>query len=270
MAEIRVTCLVCGKKKAHWNTIKKEGHCKYCGEGRWPSQLSGAGLNGGMPASSPALPGFTPEIVVKKVPLIVKSADVESWSYDSLPDIARIVLTEDWGLTPYEFGFYGGEFLPRTNEVLFTCGNGRTQRRSLFRSVSGWVTDDSKVEVKGIGSFYQPPLHRNARKLLVVTEGILDAIRVHLAGYNSISTLGTTASTIALRKIIESSGTSVAIWYDPDEAGLKGSEKLKKRIPSIFKEVYNLTSGTTKEPSDYTVDEVKERLRELDDCIYNV
>lgn len=64
---------------------------------------------------------------------------------------------------------------------------------------------------------------------LTLTEDILSALRVHKAGYNAWSLMGTTLTDEILARIIHG-GRTVSVFLDPDAPGQEAAKKICKRL----------------------------------------
>lgn len=88
---------------------------------------------------------------------------------------------------------------------------------------------------------------------LVITEDILSTIRVGRLN-DCVSTLGTILSDRTATKLLERYNEFL-IWYDGDEAGLRGARKGKKALEMQGGKVHLIK--TDKDPKEYNNDEIK-------------
>lgn len=83
---------------------------------------------------------------------------------------------------------------------------------------------------KGYEAYVHSPYHP-----LFITEDVMSAIKLHKAGYNSLTLLGTRASAEALSYIMVAIGNKcpVYVWLDDDSAGKYGAVQLYKDLASF-------------------------------------
>lgn len=87
------------------------------------------------------------------------------------------------------------------------------------------------------------------KEVAVVTEDILSAIRVgEIKGHTGISILGTQASTAQLVRISQFKG--VKLWFDPDEAGRRATNKIQMQLGIMGRNVSVIRSDN--DPKIYT------------------
>ena len=91
----------------------------------------------------------------------------------------------------------------------------------------------------------------------VLTEDILSAIRVgQVRSCSGVSLLGTSASTWHVAQLMQYS--HVVIWLDPDQAGERGADKLKRALGLAGQSLSVLK--TERDPKLYPHDELQEQL----------
>tara|TARA_R100001143_G_scaffold33624_1_gene32038 strand:+ start:3534 stop:4529 length:996 start_codon:yes stop_codon:yes gene_type:complete len=94
------------------------------------------------------------------------------------------------------------------------------QARALFNDHPKYL---NPVGIKASSVLYP---YLNSDEVLVC-EGPLDAISLHLAGINATATMGSSPSQFQI-EIMKQGGCELIIAYDNDEAGKKGIEKLER------------------------------------------
>lgn len=102
-------------------------------------------------------------------------------------------------------------------------------------------------------------------KTLVITEDYLSAYRTHRdANVSAVALLRTTISDTTLRQIYDYNFQKIAIWLDPDVAGVRGATQ------ALHKLTHYLPTGTTiitivdsKEPKEHTPDSLQSFLKEF-------
>jgi len=92
--------------------------------------------------------------------------------------------------------------------------------------------------------------------LLCLTEDILSAVRVGPV-CEAWSLLGTSLSLPAATEIAQT-GRPVAIWLDPDEAGVKGRGKVYRALRSLGVDARIIRAD--RDPKEYNKQEIKEYL----------
>lgn len=93
---------------------------------------------------------------------------------------------------------------------------------------------------------------------VIITEDILSCVRTGRL-VPSISTLGTNVSDKLASELQEDNVSQVFIWYDGDEAGIRGSRKAKKSLDLLG--VPNTIIKTDKDPKEYNNEEIREIVR---------
>ena len=89
---------------------------------------------------------------------------------------------------------------------------------------------------------------------LVITEDILSAVRVGRL-MPALSTLGTHLSDKLAVRALKSVYGPVYIWYDGDEAGVKGARKARRTLELQGKQA--IVIKTEKDPKEYSNDEIR-------------
>ncbi len=90
---------------------------------------------------------------------------------------------------------------------------------------------------------------------VVITEDILSAIRVDGAGVPAVSTLGTKLSDAQAGLLMQYD--EIIIWLDPDEAGLTGAMKMRRKLMGC-KKVRIVQS--THDPKEYCNEQILQHL----------
>jgi DNA primase len=99
------------------------------------------------------------------------------------------------------------------------------------------------------------------RKEIIVTEGYLDVIMLHQAGFNqSVATLGT-ALTASHLPLINKSGAKVVLAYDGDKAGVAAAFKAAKMLSSGGFEGRVVLFPDGKDPADMVAQNNLEELK---------
>lgn len=93
---------------------------------------------------------------------------------------------------------------------------------------------------------------------LVITEDILSAVKVGAAGLTAWARLGTGPLSDALLTEIASTGRPVAVWLDPDDAGIKGRIRIGKQLRALGVSVRIVRAE--QDPKYYNLDQIKELL----------
>ena len=83
--------------------------------------------------------------------------------------------------------------------------------------------------VFGLGNFYKNQYYRS-NKYVIITEGPLDAIWLTQNGYPAVAIMGVTMSYYQERLIKNTSIPEFVLCLDNDEAGKKGTIKIKDRL----------------------------------------
>ena len=233
--------------------ISRSRDCKWCGPGHENScyvvYTDGAHCYScGKSERKDADFNFLPKRKAVYVPEITYnpkqfSLNVLTWLnkyyvYEDLIKLHRI------GYVPAEGG--------KDESLIFNIGDsGEFQRR--FFPKAFYSSEGVKQQLYVVGP--------QSRKI-VVCEDVLSSIRVAGAGYTALCLFGTSANPEQLRHILTRYTEMVSIWLDPDEAGVKGAEKLKnileinqRKYPFTIKpEIRIIVSDL--QPKEYTNDEI--------------
>lgn len=150
---------------------------------------------------------------------------------------------------------------PSMNRVILpvTAPNGSleaVQCRAVHKDQQPKYLNRAGGKKGGILFHSNPDLLRDdlAPNWFVITEDILSAIRV--GRYcSAISTLGTTFHTKAMLPYLQS-GSGVILWYDGDQAGVKGMAKAKKELDLLG--IPCKMIKTELDPKGYSDDEIQQ------------
>lgn len=94
---------------------------------------------------------------------------------------------------------------------------------------------------------------------IVLTEDLLSAYKLRLAGRTSMPLLGTTLHDEYLAQLL-AWGRTVSIWLDPDDAGQKAAASISKRL-DIFGVEHRIVAGD-RDPKLYTRGEINTILED--------
>lgn len=97
--------------------------------------------------------------------------------------------------------------------------------------------------------------------VLVLTEDILSAYKIGLAGFMAWSLMGTKFNVYALRKIVDESTRArrrIVVWLDPDAAGQGASAVLRRTLRAYGVDAGNCVSRV--DPKKHSRREIKELL----------
>jgi hypothetical protein len=122
------------------------------------------------------------------------------------------------------------------------------QIRNLERGATPkYLTHYIKNSVRGDASWF----HKD-NKTLVITEDYLSAYRVHKdTGLSSVALLRTTMSDKTLLQVYDLEFKDIFIWLDPDDAGVKGTTDLYKKLTHFLPTTTNIAMlGINKEPKE--------------------
>ena len=137
----------------------------------------------------------------------------------------------------------------------------------------GRVMDDSKPKYKNT---MDTPVFKKSRNLfalnfakstcsenLILCEGYMDVIALHVAGFtNAVATLGT-AITSEQARIMSRYTKKVIISYDADEAGQKAAQKAMKLLGEVGLDVGVIKVPGAKDPDEYIKTYGKEKFAEV-------
>lgn len=193
-------------------------------------------------------------------------------SYDSLiKHMTSLGYNKDELVTAYlagksEKGYYYDAF---RNRVMFpiidVSGN--------VIAFGGRVMDDSKPKYKNT---MDTPIFKKSRHLfalnfaknsssdsLILCEGYMDVIALHVAGFtNAVATLGT-AITQEQARMMSRYTKKVLISYDADEAGQKAAAKAIKLLGEVGLDVGVIKVPGAKDPDEYIKKYGKEKFSEV-------
>lgn len=93
-------------------------------------------------------------------------------------------------------------------------------------------------------------------KTAILVEGPKDVIKLHQCGFtNAVSPMGLEICREQIKLLLKYNTETVIIAYDPDEAGIAGSNKLAKKLDLYFK-IINITSKIPSDPGKMSVEEL--------------
>jgi hypothetical protein len=92
---------------------------------------------------------------------------------------------------------------------------------------------------------------------VVLTEDILSAFKISLAGFEAWPVMGTLVSDAYVAEILRR-GVPVITWLDPDKAGQRAARKYIQQLRAYGVPVRNVVSE--KDPKRHFIDEIKEYL----------
>ena len=135
----------------------------------------------------------------------------------------------------------------------------------------GRVMDDSKPKYK---NSMDTPVFKKSRNLfalnyaknscsesMILCEGYMDVIALHIAGFtNAVATLGT-AITPEQARLMSRYTKKVVISYDADEAGQKAAQKAMRLLDEVGLEVGVIKVPGAKDPDEYIKTYGKEKFR---------
>lgn len=95
-------------------------------------------------------------------------------------------------------------------------------------------------------------------KLLIITKGLKDVMTLHSLGYNAVAVRSeSTPMSENAYELLRNRFENLILWFDPDDAGVKGAKKMSDRYSIPFFK-YNGEFG--KDPSDIYRDHGSEKL----------
>ena len=104
---------------------------------------------------------------------------------------------------------------------------------------------------------YEPVIQADPRRIPVLTEDILSAFKVSLAGHTGWAVLGTSIPASYIAELLRQ-GRGCSLWLDPDEAGQRAAKKYIKQLRAYSIPVRNILSE--KDPKLCFVEQIKELL----------
>ncbi len=124
--------------------------------------------------------------------------------------------------------------------------------RSLTGEIPKYInTSDTMIFKKSNNLFGLNFAIKSNLKNLILTEGYMDVISLHQAGFkNSVATLGT-ALTDSQAKLISRYTEEVILSYDSDEAGKKASDRATKILKDNNLKVKIISLPDCKDPDEY-------------------
>jgi len=176
-----------------------------------------------------------------------------------------------YGITPALIAKYGIGFSEYYNRVVLPVYRGNDLAYWQGRNVGKATQDNPKylnVSCDREDTYFE--LWQNAddpEGPIVLVEDILSAIRVHEAGFNAISLLGTNLTEHLLAKLMSKTSNGkcyVVIWLDPD---------MRKKMIGFIPRFTSLGIPTRVEvsaqedPKDYKAHEIQERLKKFEKAL---
>ena len=103
---------------------------------------------------------------------------------------------------------------------------------------------------------------------IVVVEDMLSAIKLRMAGVNSVSILGSDISDGQIQKLIttRSARRDIIIWLDADPAGDKGAKRAIKQLQLQGYTNIKRVTGHLADPKCYTKDEIRDFIEKATPC----
>lgn len=123
----------------------------------------------------------------------------------------------------------------------------------------------ARAVLKGRIKYLSPPTGRDklvprygSGAEVVLTEDLLSAFKVGQVG-EAWSLMGTNANPVLIGALLKR-GTRVAIWLDPDPAGIRAAQVVLKKLKAYGLQVRRIRSA--RDPKLHTFEEIKEYLCE--------
>lgn len=240
--EIQTTCPRCGKEKLYVSTRKRLGYCFYCAKGFNQKEVAALGVEDDYLSFS--------AVVGKKdnaVDLVHPDTDPDAQLYLA----GRRVKAKDCG----SFILYAPS-LRRLFFRIWSPDHVSYAPGYHTRSIDpgkGWMCSS------GIQKQHYWFGHRGG-EVIVICEGIFDAISLHQRGVCAIALLGTQMSETHLQGLLEWKPLKqVVVWLDDDAAGRKASDQVCTQLEPVVPTVVQVQEYP--EPSES--DEVPEACYEV-------
>lgn len=100
----------------------------------------------------------------------------------------------------------------------------------------------------------------------VITEDPISAMKLNMAGANTISLMGTNLTDDIKKFLLDLSGCSIMLFLDPDTAGMKAALKIRKELQSIVSNVVIHNDPIFgKQPKEESLDVLKQIVKEYYD-----
>ena len=237
-------CPDCGKLKMYWNTREHVGYCHYCQKGFFDKERQ-QDLGGFFSTA-------TPKQVIEVVEKFVE------------PETHSMRMLKELRLHNCDVGRM--KRLPEiiNDRIGFNLTHHSTKRviearmgRTLIDAQPKWMFEGAGVKSM---FHYQPREIAPSTKVLVLVEGIFDACTVGMLSHWGIVPIGVLGTVISdsVAAWLSGLGLKIAVWFDPDAAGVKGSHKVANKIRSFGAKVTRF--DFLKEPNDCSELEVSENL----------
>ena len=154
------------------------------------------------------------------------------------------------GLSPEEAtDTYGFMYDPNTRRVSLPFVGGFLSR-AVFNERPKYVKSGANTEIYS--------LCEHGGRLVVVTEDMLSAIKVHKAGYNAIAILGTAVTPVIASTLAKF--PTVLCWTDGDKAGDVAWVKLRKKMGLYPVELGRIR--TKEDPKEFTSAQIRALIGE--------
>lgn len=209
MAEIILFCEECGKRKIYFNTVEKIGWCHYCKRVITAKEAGQLGVDNST---------WTTIRINEEVELIPAAEDERCVSFlaqrfISIPECYRAMIM----------------YSPARDRLYFPISSPSPELEKAYHTRTlkpegKWITTAKERSNYCFGLQWIP----KEIKEIVLVEGIFDILSPGWLGYG-IATLGTVLSD-SLLLYISSRYQRVTVWYDPDEAGVKGAREVSRKL----------------------------------------
>lgn len=164
----------------------------------------------------------------------------------------------DWAIEKYDVGFDANHVPPGRKKALpcITFPVRDINGNTLFlcrRSIEGKYFNYPEGVVKPLYGIYELPSDVST---VVICESCINAITASMYGYPAVALLGT-GNSYQLQQLRELGVRSFVICLDGDDAGKRGTAKLKKALSSVAI-VWTITMPSGKDINDCTKEEFDE------------
>lgn len=133
-----------------------------------------------------------------------------------------------------------------------------TVSRALYKGQKPKYMNKKDNDPSSVFFASDPALQMTDLQGTVLTEDILSAVRVG-AVVRAVSTLGTSLAPKLAVRLLKQFCTPFYVWYDGDEAGVRGARKVIKTLSLLGAECYNIESD--KDPKEYNNDGIRRFIR---------